>query len=539
MRKITTNLKSVWFAFCIHVGIPFYKTVEKIKRDRRSIFGFISMMIFAVLFFLSLVLLCTSVWIRNYLGNISISSIIFTLRYAGGGLTATNVWMVFVNCLLLPIVFTYCFTRYGLLVLRYRSVEYENRSGQSQTMKFKEKDWVAYEVLLIILSVLAVYTSCLFLPYVDFIKNQRSDTTIFEDYYVEPTDDNVIFPNDKRNLIYIYLESMENTYMDKASGGDFKENYIPRLTKLADENTYFSNTELHGGASVFPNGTSFTMGSLVSQTTGVPFIADVNSNGDMENVKTILPNAVTLEDILAKQGYEQVLLQGSEGTFAGVDRYWREGKSSKLIDYDELVKERVVPEDYYVNWGIEDQKIYNYAREKLLELSDDGAPFALSLFTIDTHFPNGYKCELCEDNFDEQYENVICCADKQVSDFVSWIKEQDFYENTTIVIVGDHLSMKNEFFRDEKYIRTTYNCIINAPVQASRTKNRCFTSADMFPTVLTALGAEVKGDRLGLGTDLYSDTPTLCEELGADKLCEELNKKSDYYYEHFWGNDQL
>lgn len=60
--------------------------------------------------------------------------------------------------------------------------------------------------------------------------------------------------------------------MDKASGGDFKENYIPRLTKLADENTYFSNTELHGGASVFPNGTSFTMGSLVSQTTGVPLL---------------------------------------------------------------------------------------------------------------------------------------------------------------------------------------------------------------------------------------------------------------------------
>lgn len=39
----------------------------------------------------------------------------------------------------------------------------------------------------------------------------------------------------QKNLIYIYLESMETTYADENNGGAFTENYIPELTKLAQE----------------------------------------------------------------------------------------------------------------------------------------------------------------------------------------------------------------------------------------------------------------------------------------------------------------
>ena len=48
---------------------------------------------------------------------------------------------------------------------------------------------------------------------------------------------NITFPEQKRNLIYLYLESMESTYADKASGGAFDKNYIPELTQLAGETT--------------------------------------------------------------------------------------------------------------------------------------------------------------------------------------------------------------------------------------------------------------------------------------------------------------
>lgn len=42
-----------------------------------------------------------------------------------------------------------------------------------------------------------------------------------EDNYVDPDRVNITFPEQKRNLIYLYLESMESTYADKSSGGAF------------------------------------------------------------------------------------------------------------------------------------------------------------------------------------------------------------------------------------------------------------------------------------------------------------------------------
>ena len=61
------------------------------------------------------------------------------------------------------------------------------------------------------------------------------------------------------------------------------------------------------------------------------------------------------------------------------------------------------------------------------------------------------------------------------------------------------------------------------------TKNRQFSSLDMFPSTLSAIGVEIKGDRLGLGTDLFSGTKTLCEELGEEEYKKQLEQRSDYY----------
>ena len=48
------------------------------------------------------------------------------------------------------------------------------------------------------------------------------------------------------------------------------------------------------------------------------------------------------------------------------------------------------------------------------------------------------------------------------------------------------------------------------------------------------MGVEIKGDRLALGTNLFSDTPTLTEQYGYDFLNTELQKDSDYYNKTFF-----
>ena len=79
-------------------------------------------------------------------------------------------------------------------------------------------------------------------------------------------------------------------------------------------------------------------------------------------------------------------------------------------------------------------------------MSESDQPFAFTMLTVDTHHIGGYKCDLCENEYTENYENVIACSSKQTAAFIDWIKEQDFYEDTAIIICGDHLSMDAEYF---------------------------------------------------------------------------------------------
>ena len=95
--------------------------------------------------------------------------------------------------------------------------------------------------------------------------------------------------------------------------------------------------------------------------------------------------------------------------------------------------------------------------------------------------------------------------------------------------------MKNEFFisLDADYVRTTTNLIINPDPSLTYDetvlKNRQFCSMDIFPTTLASIGCKIDGDRLGLGTNLFSGTKTLFEELGFEKVNTEFKKKSTFY----------
>ena len=97
--------------------------------------------------------------------------------------------------------------------------------------------------------------------------------------------------------------------------------------------------------------------------------------------------------------------------------------------------------------------------------------------------------------------------------------------------------MDNAYFIRQNYdhsLRATYNCFINAPLTPVSTKNRSLTSMDMFPTTVAALGCTIENNRLGLGTNLFSSVPTLCEELGNSVYIGELAKSTNYYFEHFF-----
>ncbi len=364
----------------------------------------------------------------------------------------------------------------------------------------------------------------------NYVKSQGIDSTFVEDYYVSPADVSLTFPEKKRNLIYIFLESMETTYADSENGGAFDENVIPELTRIAQENEDFSGNgiELNGGYSLV--GTTWTMGAMFGQTAGLPLNIAVDGN-NMNMQETFFPGAITIGDILRQAGYSQTLLVGSDATFGGRRLYFTEHGNYEIIDYVRAAEEEWIPEEYRVWWGYEDKKLFEFAKRKLLELAGKEEPFNFTMLTVDTHFEDGYVCDICPDIYEnDQYANVMACSSAQVTKFLDWIKRQDFYENTTVVICGDHPTMDKDFCEDidKEYQRKTYAAYINSAAECKSDKKRVYTTFDNFPTTLAAMGVRIEGDRLGLGTNLFSGRPTLAEEIGLENEQEELGKRSRF-----------
>ncbi len=381
-------------------------------------------------------------------------------------------------------------------------------------------------VLLFVMSGILIEKKLGFISYVKsyVLASAGAGEDFIGENYISPDSVQLDFPEKKRNLIYIYLESVEMTFADKEHGGDFPENLIPELTELSSEGEDFSSASgetsdlLEGGVSL--EGTNWTMGGMFAQTSGLPLQVSIGGNG-MAQQSEFFPDLVTLGDILQKNGYKQELMIGSEAKFGGRDTYFSQHGDYQLLDYNWAIKEGLIPEDYYVWWGFEDEKLFDFAKDELTRLSGEEEPFNLTLLTVDTHFENGYVCDLCKtEHGDNQYANVYSCASRQVVEFVRWIQQQPFYENTTVILSGDHPTMDKDFCNDVagEYQRRTYVNILNSAVPRRGSADRKYTTLDMFPTTLASIGVKIEGDRLALGTNLFSEQETLLEEHGMPEL---------------------
>lgn len=367
---------------------------------------------------------------------------------------------------------------------------------------------------------------------VQYILNQFRTTDLYEKYYADGRQVKITFPEKKRNLILLYVESMETTYTSVENGGNYPSDLMPEVTALAKENLNFSHQEKLGGPHVVA-GTGWTTGGLVAASSGVPLCIPWNALPYNDSTE-FLPGACALGDILQKEGYEQEFLIGSDAAFGGRKFYYDKHGSFHIFDWKEAKRQGKLPENYREFWGYEDEKLFEFAKDEILRLAACGKPFHLTMLTVDTHHPYGYADRNYKDEYPQRLSNIIRGNSKKIGAFVDWLKGQPFYEDTTILISGDHLSMAAEYINstyDKRYDRTVFHTLIHSMEETAHNKNRTFTTFDMFPTILAALGAKIEGDRLGLGVNLFSGKKTVAEEIGLGKLDQELRKQSAYFKE--------
>ena len=363
----------------------------------------------------------------------------------------------------------------------------------------------------------------------DYIYNQFKSTKFYDEYFKEV---HVTSPDKKMNLIHIYLESMETTYALKEDGGNSNEELLPFLTSLAKKNISFSQNEKIGGGRVL-TGTGWTTGGIVASSSGLPLIFTL-AHKFCKGKVPFMPGVTTLGDVLEKDGYNQVFMIGSDATFGGRRSYFEQHGHFNIKDTVSLKAEGKLDPDYHEFWGYEDDKLFAFAKDELIELSKKNQPFNFTMLTVDTHHPYGYQSKDCEKKFKVGLSNSIYHTDQNLKKFLGWLSKQDFYEDTVIVVQGDHTSMAAEYIHDNYdsgFDRRIWNTFIHSQNTPIHEKNRDFTTMDLFPTILSALGYDVEENRAGLGTNLMSDKNTLTEQLGSDYVESNIKKKSKKYRE--------
>lgn len=335
----------------------------------------------------------------------------------------------------------------------------------------------------------------------------RNDGDKLIAYYQEAA---IIAPPGKmarKNLIIIYAESTERTFRALKNGRDV----------FADMDAVSARGVSFDGVRQATN-TGWSMAGVVATQCGVPLQPlGLFEHNNFEGVEHFLPGAVCLGDILSAQGYRTGFITTGALQFAGANLYLRQHGYDDMWGRDSFDGEKL---SYPNVWGVDDDTMLNFAFDRITELSGDKQSYALSLQTIGGHSPEGFPTESCRSaiaSTDEpQILYAIRCMGFEIRRFVDRLDHSGILENTVVVIVSDHLSMKTAVWDDlNRHDRMNYVTVIGVNGAAGELR-KSGTMVDVYPTLLEALGFSLNDHQAGLGISLLSEKPTLADDLGLE-----------------------
>lgn len=283
-----------------------------------------------------------------------------------------------------------------------------------------------------------------------------------------------------KNLLFIFLEGLEAIYTDE----DVFPGLTPALQRLTAEGWQLENMEQ-------VQGSSWTMGGIVSSLCGTPLIYESRLTGNEVLFSRLLDSATCLPDVLESAGYEQVFIGGASLEFASKGNFLLDHGFDVALGSHELSGELEDP-NYMGGWGLFDDTLFDLAMDQFDALAATGQPFNLTLLTVDTHHPTGEPSASCPEYpaIDNSILHAVHCTDFLVGNFIEQLKQSPAFDDTVIVLSSDHLSMRNIAFPlfpsdyDRKLYFTVLNAEDRAPVETPA------TPLDVAPTLLELLEIE-------------------------------------------------
>ena len=485
------------------------------KKQKKNIIHIIILALIALLF-------SGAIYLKNNFSTINFNEIMYSFKYGNDGMDYS---IIFKSALKMLPAFILAFM---ILYMLFYDITFNKKK-----LIIKEKQIYPFSIKYkkLLTSIILIISICLVLHPLglfDYVLSNTKNSTFIEENYINPRDVKVEF-KEKRNLVFIFVESLETTMFTKDQGGYWDYELMPELYSLLndEDSVVFYNKDKSQETNMI-EGSSWTTASVVSNLSGTPL--KVNLATTIYDKNSFMNNIYTLGDLLKDNGYYNEVISGARTSFGGLQQLFTAHGNYSIIDENTLDKyDLTMTEKDKGKWGFNDKYLFETAKKRLEVISKNKEPFNLELITIDTHFVDGFVGDYSETKY-SQYENAYATESKLIYDFVSWLKKQDYYKDTTIVITGDHLTMQTSLFKGKNAKdRYVYNCIINPVDKNAKNEKRIITSLDNYPTIVYAIGGTIQNNRLGLGTNLFSNEKTLSEKYSFEKFSKELNKNSKYY----------
>ena len=329
-----------------------------------------------------------------------------------------------------------------------------------------------------------------------------------------------------KNVIILQLESIQEFVLHKTING---KEITPNLNKFLDENIEFSNMFMQSYSSTADSEFS-TVTSLYPMENGMSYSRYYTNTYD--DIFTMFKN----------KGYTTSYMHGNYGFFWNRDNVYRQFG----VDHIEL-KDNFEDTSENIMGYLSDELLYKQAVEKLKSYD---MPFVSYIVSASSH--TSFSLEGLEDRskvsidvgkykdtFLGNYLEAVNYADYAFGIFIEELKEADLYDDTVILLFGDHngMDMYNEEMLDFlqrtapnltdtdiklNYIRVV--CGMKIPGIETMKIEKPVSKLDIKPTFAYLIDGE---EGFSLGTNMFARKDFI-------SLNNERIVTSRYYFDEKW-----
>ena len=307
-----------------------------------------------------------------------------------------------------------------------------------------------------------------------------------------------------KNLIVVTLESMQSFAINEKMNGQTITPFLNGLT--ADEDTiYFPNFYHQTGLGKTSDSEFILENSLYPLSGGAVFFTH---GGNTYN---------SMAEKLGGEGY------ATNVQHANTKSFWNRDMMYESLGIDEFldIQSYTVGEGEAVNWGMKDIPFF---KQSVAHMAEMPQPFYSRLITLTNHHPFTLdEQDKMIDEFDSnsgtlnRFFQTTRYLDEAVKELFDELKASGLYENSIIVMYGDHYGIsENHNEAMAQYLGKEITPYESAQLQRvpffvhipgsgkGHVNEEIGGQVDMRPTILNLMGVEADND-MQFGSDLFSE----------------------------------